>query len=379
MFINSFVRRLAGGTFFFTVRGLSTMGLEGYLEDLGISEILQIVSLSKKSGTLSLQDEKESGTITFLNGQVVRATSSQHPETLGQLLKHENIVTDQQIDAALVQQQTGSDHQPLGVILSASCQLRPDVIEAVVTRQIEKIVYGFFNWSKGTFSFLLGEPESFGSASLNPFDFMLDKGISSQRLVVKGQHLAEHSEEASAVDDAGLENKIQQLEDRLDDRNLTLLRGMLAELDNPYIGGGIIMLILRYASEIMNRAIVFDVRGRQLVGLGQFGLTSLSTTADEIVRKLRLVAEPDSLFAQVIQDKSSVKSCLSSSLSEKTLTELLGGVPDEVFLAPLVSNGKVVAMLYGDNYPGSGPIQSANAFEIFLSQAGIAMEQALQE
>jgi len=119
------------------------------------------------------------------------------------------------------------------------------------------------------------------------------------------------------------------------------------------------------------------VRGRHLVGLGQFGLTGLSTDADAIVRKLRIDVEPDSLFARVMQDKGAVCTSLNSSLSERTLVELLGGAPDQIFLGPLVSDGQVVAMLYGDNYPETGPIESAQAFEVFLAQAGIAMEQAL--
>jgi len=354
------------------------MGLEGFLEDLGISEILQIVSLSKKSGTLSLADAGRTGSITFLEGQVVRATASEYPEGLGQLLISAQLINEQQLDAALEQQQALVEHRPLGVILSECCEIPAEKIEAVVRQQIEKIVYRFFAWQKGTFSFSLSEPEAFGSASLNPFDFMLEKGISSQRLVVKGERLAAMPETASPVDDTSLEKEIQQLEQRLDNQSLALLRGMLAELENPYIGGGIIMLLLRYASEIMSRAIIFDVRGRQLVGLGQFGLTQLSSAADSIVRQLRLEAEPDSLFYQVLQNKSPVCSALHDSVSERTLVELLGGVPQQVFLGPLVSDGKVVAMLYGDNYPENRPIESVRAFEIFLSQAGLSMEQALQ-
>ncbi len=156
------------------------------------------------------------------------------------------------------------------------------------------------------------------------------------------------------------------------------MRGMLAELEYASIGGGIILLILRYASEIMNRAIVFDVRGRQLVGLGQFGLSGLSLAADEIVRKMRLNIEPGSLFAKVMQQKTAIRSPLSETSAERALAEILGGSSKEVFLGPLVSDGKVVAILYGDNYPDNKPIRSANSFEIFLSQAGLAMEQALQ-
>ena len=355
------------------------MGLEGYLEDLGVSEILQIVSLSKKSGTLFLTDDAEAGSITFLQGQVVRATSSQYSQTLGQLLKKHKLVTDEQVDAALVYQDKLETHQPFGAILSKICGLDEEKIEEVVGQQIETIVSSFFTWRKGTFTFQLGKPQTFGSAALNPFDFMLAQGISPQRLVAKGQHFVRQKSDDPAVDEGELAAEIQELDSRPDDQDLQLLRGMLAELENPYIGGGIIMLILRYASEIMNRAIIFDVRGRQLVGLGQFGLTSSSSSADEIVRRLRLQVEKKSIFGRVIDDKCSMISALGDETSERTLMELLGGVPEKVFLTPLISDGKVVAMLYGDNYPDNRPYRSTRAFELFLSKAGIVMEHALQE
>lgn len=352
------------------------MALEGCLEDLGIRDILQIVSLSKKSGTLLLKQRQGEGVISFLNGQVIRASSTFFPETLGQLLRQRNLVTKEQVVAALKYQQQLEKHQPLGQILIEKCKLSSDDIEQVVAAQIEKIVFSFFSWDRGDFCFELGEPEAFGSALLNPIDFMLEKGLSSQRLVVKGKKIVESGD--AAVDNESIERELAELETHQNQQGLDLLRGMLAELEHPEYGGGIILLILRYASEIMNRAIVFDVRGNQLVGLGQFGLTGLSVAADEIVRKMRLQIEPDSSFSRVLKEKIVARCSLGDSQAEKELQSFLGGTPDEVFIGPLVSDGDVVALLYGDNFPDSRPIEAANAFEIFLSQAGLAMEQALR-
>jgi len=54
---------------------------------------------------------------------------------------------------------------------------------------------------------------------------------------------------------------------------LHLLKGMLEELHNPALGGGIILLALRFASEVMNRAVIFSVKEHNVVGIGQFGVT----------------------------------------------------------------------------------------------------------
>jgi hypothetical protein len=45
----------------------------------------------------------------------------------------------------------------------------------------------------------------------------------------------------------------------------------------------------------------------------------------------------------------------------------------------LISEGRVVAILYGDNLPEQTPVGDTEALEIFLSQAGLAMEKALLE
>jgi hypothetical protein len=51
----------------------------------------------------------------------------------------------------------------------------------------------------------------------------------------------------------------------------------------------------------------------------------------------------------------------------------------EIFLGPIISEGKVVAILYGDNAPQKRAIGDTESLEIFLSQAGLAMEKALLE
>jgi hypothetical protein len=354
------------------------MALEGYLEDLGIRDILQVLGLSKKSGTLTLKCAEGEGVVSFLDGQVIRASSSLFTETLGVLLRKNQIITEEQVSEVLNWQKQLDSYQPFGQILINKYQIPAVKIEKIIAAQIEKIVLSFFSWTEGYFSFHLEEVKSFDSAFLNPLDFMLEQGLSSQRLVVKGNKISELGCEDDLDEDV-IERELNVLQGQQGQYGLDLLRGMLAELEHPELGGGIILLILRYASEIMDRAIVFDVRGTQLVGLGQFGLDGHNNiAADEIVRKMRLQVEPESLFAQVLKDKVTVRSALKNSVAEESLKKFLTGVPDEVFVAPLVSDGEIVAILYGDNFPANRPLPAANAFEVFLAQAGVAMEQALQ-
>ena len=68
------------------------MSLVGNLDDLGLGEILQIVSLSRKSGTLSLRSQGREATVVFRQGQVVRASSSKFPQSLGELLTNKSVI-----------------------------------------------------------------------------------------------------------------------------------------------------------------------------------------------------------------------------------------------------------------------------------------------
>ena len=161
---------------------------------------------------------------------------------------------------------------------------------------------------------------------------------------------------------------------------LHLLRGMLEELNNPSLGGGIILLILRFASELMNRAVIFLVKEKEIVGLGQFGIELPGESPDAKVRTTRIPTREESLFSEALTTMAPLRLTPTSRKWDEHLFNQLGGrKPQEIFLGPLLSEGRVVAILYGDNLPEQKPVGDTEALEIFLSQAGMAMEKALLE
>lgn len=550
------------------------MSLVGNLEDLGLGEILQIVSLSRKSGVLELSSQDRSGKVIFRAGQVIRATSTTYPENLGDLLLRSGMVDIDTLKQALIIQQEKADGRRIGDILAENFGVDRDLIEKQVREQIERIVYSFFGWTEGAFAFELGEPEELAATNLNPLQFMLDSGLNPQWLAMEGsrlidekRHRGEDFEERGeslvdaerllaevkgepvaeppaaearaaarescrhflVIDDdpATVELLAEQLHGRrvtarafttgadflaavaqadpatttlvidlimprmdgsgvlgglevleaVRDRHpefpvlvmtdhpsneaeesvrrlgvpallpkptrtevadgtglaalneltdalisltgqkgapvtrdkhlynigvelfkemgeasgltpqqtrqspgLHLLRGMLEELNNPSLGGGIILLILRFASEMMNRAVIFLVKEKEIVGLGQFGIELQGEAADVKVRNTRIPTREESLFSEALRGMTPAKIAPSDGKWDNYLVTRLGGKrPQEVFVGPLVSEGRVVAVLYGDNLPEQKPVGDTEALEIFLSQAGLAMEKALLE
>ena len=76
------------------------MSLVGSLEDLGLGDILQIVSLSRKSGRLVLRSDAGEGRIVLQDGQVRAAFVKGEPEDLQALLVGGGFVAAEAFEAA---------------------------------------------------------------------------------------------------------------------------------------------------------------------------------------------------------------------------------------------------------------------------------------
>ncbi|MGC8900144.1 MAG: DUF4388 domain-containing protein, partial [bacterium] len=68
------------------------MSLIGSLEDLALGDILQILSLSRRSGILYLTRNKEEGKIVFMEGQIISASNNTNPNDILRLLYNKGII-----------------------------------------------------------------------------------------------------------------------------------------------------------------------------------------------------------------------------------------------------------------------------------------------
>src|SRR6185369_5969871 len=166
------------------------MSLVGNLADLGLGEILQIVSLSRKSGVLTLQSRGRQGVVVFRFGQVIRATSSTIKYYLGEELLKRKVVDQECLNKALQVQQAGAYRERLGTILIQKFSIPVEKIESVVREQIERVVYSFFSWDEGNFEFELQDDiETIDDSKIDPLQFMLEQGLNPQFLAMEGSRI----------------------------------------------------------------------------------------------------------------------------------------------------------------------------------------------
>lgn len=378
------------------------MSLVGRLEDLALPDIFQIISLSKKTGTLIVRSRKGTGMVVFLNGQVIQAASDSIRDSLGNILVSQGMLNESALSKALALQKKETD-KPLGMILMEQGAVPAQTLESVIRKQIEEIIYDLLAWEEGFFNFELGEVAPKDKIEIDTQEFLLKSGISAEYLLMEGTRILDEKRKdmprpvhapsapsgsplpkSPSLPRTSYEPAREEFKIRIDKdeprREMSALKSMFDELRFPTATAEVTLLILRYASEVVNRAILFMVKKDEVRGLGQFGIELPGRSADQVVRTIKIPLSQPSLFLNVIESRRSYAGPLEANATNNYLANELGGaMPDQVMAIPLIVDGKVALVVYGDNLPEQRPIRGLDTLEIFMSQAGMALEKALLE
>ena len=175
------------------------MSLVGNLEDLSLGDILQIISLSQKSGVLALSSDLGSGRIVFRNGMVQAACLKGHPNDLRELLVGQAVIDPAGYDGALSRaREQGSAVEDM---LSSEAGIAREAIDELITKAAEAAILEMFSWPSGDFSFDV-------RTELDPEDphLILPTGINAQYLAMEGLRIRdERGREGDALVDPDAE------------------------------------------------------------------------------------------------------------------------------------------------------------------------------
>jgi hypothetical protein len=129
------------------------MALEGTLRDFSFADILQLISLQRKTGVLTLKSDDNVTTVSFIEGNIVGAsTLNQHTEDLiGLILLKRGEVEDGELNEALQRQE--ETLQRLGRILIDHGVVTIDTVRSALQQQVLQIVYRIFRWNDGDYHF----------------------------------------------------------------------------------------------------------------------------------------------------------------------------------------------------------------------------------
>src|SRR5262245_27147599 len=155
------------------------MALEGTIKDFGLPDIFQLIGLQRKTGLLTLKNEKENVTVTFENGMVVMADSDAKrlEDRLGNVLVKQGKLRAELLEEALQTQK--ATLQRLGNILTTANYITPKDLKDALQVQVSQIVFKVFRWRDGEYHFAPTDSVDYDRENFNPMsaDFILMEGI----------------------------------------------------------------------------------------------------------------------------------------------------------------------------------------------------------
>ena len=155
------------------------MALEGTIRDFGLPDIFQLIGLQRKTGILTLKNEKDQMTVAFENGMVVAADSSTKrlEDRLGNVLVKQGKLTKERLEDALSTQK--ATLQRLGHVLVTQNAITDKDLKEAITVQISQLVFKVFRWRDGEYHFAPTDTVDYDRENFAPMsaDFILMEGI----------------------------------------------------------------------------------------------------------------------------------------------------------------------------------------------------------
>jgi CheY-like chemotaxis protein len=156
---------------------------------------------------------------------------------------------------------------------------------------------------------------------------------------------------------------------------LEFLASASEQLINPQRSVDISRMVLQVAEKFFERGILFLLKNDRASGLGGFGLADTERENLELVKKIAIEIETAKPFEEVVNGRKT--QCLGPELDllQPILYAHIGrGQATEAALVPMLNNAEVLLILYGDNAMSGEALEQLSALEVFMGQAGMALE-----
>jgi hypothetical protein len=161
------------------------MGLIGRLEDLPLSDIIQIVHLSRRTGSLDIERQGETYRILFQKGMIVFAQSPGLADLEGYFQVLSPLPPDRVV--SVLELYRSIPGTPLGDFLLEMQHLAPQDLGSIIYLGIMKVLDPLLDDKEGTFSFTLNEGFTPHDLGYSPDTLFKTGGFPPARIMQKGK------------------------------------------------------------------------------------------------------------------------------------------------------------------------------------------------
>jgi hypothetical protein len=152
------------------------MALKGNLKDFSTTQLLNLISLAKKSGMLRVERSDQVASLSFRDGKLVFASLGDGDGSLASVLAKANKLTKEQAKAINERAKMTSDKELGLLLINAGYVTQADIVRSIKQHVLD-VVYKLFTWSEGAFQF---------EADKMPPDNRIAVPIDLENLIIEG-------------------------------------------------------------------------------------------------------------------------------------------------------------------------------------------------
>ncbi len=155
------------------------MSLLGRLEDLSLTDIVQIVYLSRRTGVLEIVDERGRHTVLFRQGLVVNASSPEHPDLLAYLVARD-LIPQAAVPGLRQMEENGIPYGTAAVEMNV---IRASDLGNAIHERIVSVVAPLMQSREGEFNFILSDHIGPLDVEYDPDAIFKEGGFPPQKIV----------------------------------------------------------------------------------------------------------------------------------------------------------------------------------------------------
>lgn len=131
------------------------MALKGNLRDFSVTQLLNLINLARKTGTLTIEGPTEAAWVSFQDGKLIYAQVGNEDGSLTGILLRGGLISGRQA-RAIKTHASDKDDKSLGLLLINAGYLVQQDILASIRQYFRDIIYKLFTWGEGFFRFDAG-------------------------------------------------------------------------------------------------------------------------------------------------------------------------------------------------------------------------------
>lgn len=153
------------------------MALEGFLQEFGLADILQLIYFQRKTGVLSIESKIDRVELGFINGNIASLESQRRLESnrLGKILIKKGLISQKDLKTAIEMQK--DEGIKVGNIFVKYGLVSKEVLIESIQEQIIETIVQIFTWKEGRYEFVPQEV---------PIDKELPISLDTQHLLMDG-------------------------------------------------------------------------------------------------------------------------------------------------------------------------------------------------